>query len=62
VGRRGVLLVGLPKPMWVRTAIKDGRPFLRGHSQRKCDRVDVVALFDSLDVPAEAAKRAMRLR
>ena len=40
--------------MWVRTWIKEGRPRLfPGSLERGGDRVDVVALFDSLDVPAE---------
>ena len=40
--------------MWVRTAIREGRSFSsRAACQRVGDRVDVVALFDPLDVPAE---------
>jgi hypothetical protein len=57
VGRRGVLLVGTAEAD-VGANLNQGGParLFPGSLQRGGDRVDVVALFDPLDVPAESGE------
>ena len=57
VGRRGVLLVGTAEAD-VGANLNQGGPasLFPGSLERGGDRVDVVALFDPLDVPAESGE------